>query len=236
MDSIGISVKQHMGTWHPIEQQEINGKDYFLLEHDTYGQDVAAVIVDSSGVLYAQDVYDGFSEEIVNLIQMEMAPVEVMPDPSVSVADMEQYGYAFQGMVPMGGEVAAGYFQQGGMMVFALHPDGTETVVGNEKQLQRHIENGGLFAVEKQDWMKYLENGEYLRAAEITEEQNYNMIDGRNNNQVTNKADTKSKAADQNQNERPSVLGRLKEKQELLSKAEKKEVSAPEKKQERDMQ
>jgi ppGpp synthetase/RelA/SpoT-type nucleotidyltranferase len=46
----------------------------------------------------------------------------------------------------------------------------------------------------------------------------------------------KAKAADQNQNERPSVLGRLKEKQELLSKAEKKEVSAPEKKPERDMQ
>jgi ppGpp synthetase/RelA/SpoT-type nucleotidyltranferase len=32
------------------------------------------------------------------------------------------------------------------------------------------------------------------------------------------------------------VLGRLKEKQELLAKAEKKEVSAPEKKPERDMQ
>ena len=90
--------------------------------------------------------------------------------------------------------------------------------------------------MEKQDWMKYLENGEYLRATEITEEQNYKMIDGRNNNRVTNKADTKAKAADQDQKERPSVLGRLKEKQELLAKAEKKEVSAPEKKQERDMQ
>lgn len=26
-------------------------------------------------------------------------------------------------------------------------------------------------------WQQYFENGEYLRAAEITEEQNYNMID-----------------------------------------------------------
>ena len=31
-------------------------------------------------------------------------------------------------------------------------------------------------------WQKYHENGEYLRSAEITEEQNYNMIDGRVNN------------------------------------------------------
>ena len=31
-------------------------------------------------------------------------------------------------------------------------------------------------------WQKYYENGEYLRSAELTEEQNYNMIDGRMNN------------------------------------------------------
>jgi len=32
------------------------------------------------------------------------------------------------------------------------------------------------------NWQKDYENGEYLRSAEITEEQNYNMIDGRINN------------------------------------------------------
>lgn len=33
-----------------------------------------------------------------------------------------------------------------------------------------------------ENWQKYYENGEYLRSAEMTEEQNYNMIDGRMNN------------------------------------------------------
>mgnify|MGYP002983505946 FL=1 len=33
-----------------------------------------------------------------------------------------------------------------------------------------------------ENWQKTYENGEYLRSAEITEEQNYNMIDGRMNN------------------------------------------------------
>ena len=33
-----------------------------------------------------------------------------------------------------------------------------------------------------EQWQKYYENGEYLRSAEMTEEQNYNMIDGRMNN------------------------------------------------------
>ena len=31
-------------------------------------------------------------------------------------------------------------------------------------------------------WQKYFINGEYLRSAEMAEEQNYNMIDGRINN------------------------------------------------------
>lgn len=36
-----------------------------------------------------------------------------------------------------------------------------------------------------ENWQKAYENGEYLRSAEITEEQNYNMIDGRMNNLPT---------------------------------------------------
>jgi hypothetical protein len=237
MDSTDISVNQHIGTWHPIEQQKIDGKDYFLLEHDTYGQDAAAVIVDASGVLYAQDVYDGFSEEIIQMIRMEATPVEIMPDPTVSVADMEQYGYYYKGMVPLGGEVAKEYFNQHKFMLFALHPDGSETVVSNEKQMQRHLENGGMFAVDKQDWMKYLENGEYLRTAEITEEQNYNMIDGRHNNQKPKKTEVESMVSEpENEGEKPSVLGRLKAKQELLANTSKKDAPAPEKKPEHDMQ
>lgn len=35
---------------------------------------------------------------------------------------------------------------------------------------------------------KYMENGEYLRSSEIDEEQNYNMIDGRRNNEKKKKA------------------------------------------------
>ena len=50
-------------------------------------------------------------------------------------------------------------------------------------------------------WQQYFENGEYLRAAEITEEQNYNMIDGTMNNRAPKR----------------SVLERLQEKQFTLN-------------------
>jgi len=55
-------------------------------------------------------------------------------------------------------------------------------------------------------WQQYFENGEYLRAAEITEEQNYNMIDGTMNNRAPKR----------------SVIERLQEKQ-----SEVKGISSP---------
>lgn len=56
-----------------------------------------------------------------------------------------------------------------------------------------------------ENWQKYYENGEYLRSAEISEEQNYDMIDGRINN----------KQHDHN-GQRRSVLERLSEKKDTL--------------------
>lgn len=51
-----------------------------------------------------------------------------------------------------------------------MHP--APSIQEPEKQPRQRLET----------WQKYYENGEYLRSAEITEEQNYNMLDGRLNN------------------------------------------------------
>ena len=226
MQTDHISVRQHFGTWYPIDSAEIDGKTYFLLEHEEYGDEAANIIVDEKGILYAQDVYDGFSPEIMDTLHLIAVPIAVMPDPSVSMEDMEKYGYTYLGMVPMGAEAAGEHFKQGSMMLYALHPDGTESVVESEKQFARHVENGGLFAVDKEDWMKYLENGEFLRTTEISTEQNYNMIDGRRNNMELNKKEKPSEGKE-------SLLGRLKEKQQLLIANARKEDK--EKRSERDL-
>ena len=49
----------------------------------------------------------------------------------------------------------------------SLHPPVQEQTEGYKPKLD--------------NWQKYMENGEYLRSAEITEEANYNMIDGLKN-------------------------------------------------------
>ena len=59
-----------------------------------------------------------------------------------------------------------------------------------------------------ENWQKAFENGEYLRAAEMTEEQNYSFIDGRINN-LPPKRERAGK--------RPSVLKRLHEKQTAIA-------------------
>ena len=57
-------------------------------------------------------------------------------------------------------------------------------------------------------WQKAFENGEYLRAAEMTEEQSYSFIDGRLNNLPPKKG---------KEGKRPSVLRRLHEKQAAIA-------------------
>ena len=74
--------------------------------------------------------------------------------------------------------------------------------------------------------MKHLENSEYLCAVEISTKQNYNMIDGGRNNMETPKAEKPD-------NEKTSLLERLKEKQRLLISGARKEDK--EKKSERDL-
>ena len=64
-----------------------------------------------------------------------------------------------------------------------------------------------------ENWQKYMENGEYLRSSEISEEQNYNMIDGRRNNTVS-----KEKKS------RTSVLAKLHRKQAEIAKRSGKKV------------
>lgn len=67
-----------------------------------------------------------------------------------------------------------------------------------------------------ENWQKAFENGDYLRVAEMTEEQNYSFIDGRTNN-----LPPKREKAGQ----RPSVLKRLHEKQAAIAARSGKPVS-----------
>ena len=73
-----------------------------------------------------------------------------------------------------------------------------------------------------ENWQKSYENGEYLRSAEMAEEQNYSMIDGRMNNMppkgpAHQRPARKRRKGKLPMKSRESVLKRLKEYQDELA-------------------
>ena len=120
----------------------VEGKNYFLMEHEQYGTNVAYVILDQNGKVIVDSVYNGFDDMVKQQIR--------------------DY----------------------------LHPPVQEQTGNSKPKLD--------------NWQKYMENGEYLRSAEITEEANYNMIDGLKNNAAPNRP-------------KESILAKLNEKKEEVA-------------------
>lgn len=58
----GIRVEGHRGTWYVIDEGYHNGRKVYLLEHETYGDEAASVIIDSKGKLLLEDVWNGLEE------------------------------------------------------------------------------------------------------------------------------------------------------------------------------
>ena len=71
MDTDGLAVDGHFGTWHSIDTKQIGGKDFYLMEHDEYGDEAASIIVDATGKLVAEDLLEGFSPAVVAMIAQE---------------------------------------------------------------------------------------------------------------------------------------------------------------------
>lgn len=77
---------------------------------------------------------------------------EELPD-RISVEEMHGYGYAWEGMLPLGKERALG-LAEAGLEVFILMPDGTERTAESRDEITAH---DGLFGVERQAWHGYQE-------------------------------------------------------------------------------
>ena len=201
MDTSGLAVAGHIGTWHTIDHMEVDGHTFWLMEHDTHGDEAACIIVDERGKLAISDVYDGFDEHTVDLLRQEVMPVDRMPDDSISVDEMKEYGYAWGGMLPMREEAAAEVMKS--CTVYRLYGDDTEGMVMDASDLKAHTAQGGIFGVEKVEWKAALERDNPLKAAEMSMEDDYGMIDG-----IINNGPKEDKSAEKG--EKSSIMDRLK--------------------------
>lgn len=203
MDTSGLAVAGHIGTWDTIDHMEVDGHTFWLMEHDTHGDEAACIIVYERGKLAISDVYDGFDEHTVDLLHQEVMPVDRMPDDSISVDEMKEYGYAWGGMLPMREEAAAEVMKS--CTVYRLYGDDTEGMVMDASELKAHADQGGIFGIEKVEWKAALERQNPLKAAEMSTEDDYSMIDGIINNGSKEKED---KSADKGS--KSSIMDRLK--------------------------
>lgn len=176
----GLAIPGSIGTWHTIDHKEVDGHTFWLMENDSMGGDSSNLIVDERGELVLSHIYDGFDEHTVDLLRQEIQPVDQMPDPSISVDEMKDYGYKWGGMLPMREEAAAEVMKD--CTVYRLYGDNTEGMVLNADELRTHSAKGGIFGVEKAEWIAKLDRENPLKAAEMSLEDDYGMIDGMINN------------------------------------------------------
>ena len=146
IETTDFHIEGKNGSWLAIDSLIIDGREFFLMEHEEYGADGTYIVLDEAGKLIVDSVYNGFDQTVQQQIKDYLNPQTPVPEP------------VNQSKPPL------------------------------------------------EDWQKYMENGEYLRSSEMTEEQNYNMIDGRRNNTAPKKTG------------RVSVLARLQKKQTEIAK------------------
>lgn len=63
-----IKVEGHVGTWYVIDETTWYGKKFFLLEHETFGEDADNVVITERGSLIFEDIVGGITEvrELLN--------------------------------------------------------------------------------------------------------------------------------------------------------------------------
>ena len=78
-DSYHIAVEGHIGTWYAIDETEIGGEKFFLLEHEERGDMAACVAVNEHGKLVAEDLWNGFDEDFQEAVQKYLSEKWKMP-------------------------------------------------------------------------------------------------------------------------------------------------------------
>ena len=158
INSSHIKVEGHIGAWYAIDSTQMEGKDYFLLEHEDYGDEAACLIVTPQGEVVLDDVWNGFGdleEHFATTITSENTePITEglsypLPDPDMSLADRNTYGYLDDEMLPLSQARAVALFEQD-LTVYLLYEDNTEAMAFDREDIDNH---NGIFGMERADWI-----------------------------------------------------------------------------------
>ena len=123
---------------------------------------------------------DDISEKALSQMSVDL------PDPNITLADMKAYGYDYENMLPLEKEAARRLAEETDAVIYMLHSNNTESMVLDLAEIN---DFDGIFGIEKQDWEAVKDN--YLKNAEMSMEDDYDMIDG-----IVNNGDNKPTVAE----------------------------------------
>ena len=187
IDTTNFQIEGKAGSWLAFDSIRLEGQEFFLMEHETYGKEAAWVVVDGAGKLAVDNVRNGFDQEVKRKLEEYLHPEQPEEDKQEEI------------------------WQQ-------AEPEGQVKPQIHQEEPQPQREGDHSNKPRPDNWQKYMENGEYLRSAEISEEQNYNMVDGRKNNGYKAPAATNSMPPKKKPKGRQSVLAKLHKKQAEIAK------------------
>ncbi len=76
LDTEGVLIENRKGSWIAVDELVIDGRQFFLMEHEQYGNSAAFAVVDANGKIAAEDTYNGFDESVISQIRQFMNPLE----------------------------------------------------------------------------------------------------------------------------------------------------------------
>ena len=151
-------LKDRKGLWLAEDMILVDGRPFFLLQHQDFGNDAAFAVVDEYGNQAAHDSYDGFTEDVIRQIRQFLQKEKEQKAQPEAGADSDNQTHSTFDMYA----VASG--------------------TGNEEIIYSVTPKLSNYTPPLENWRKSYQNGEYIRSAESGEEVNYNMVDGLHNN------------------------------------------------------
>ena len=100
----GFHIEGKEGSWHAFDSIIVDGREFFLMEHEAYGKDTEWLVVDEAGRLAAEGVYHGFDQSVQQQIKDYLNP----PKPAKETVRHEITLTSGKASVPSGADAAEG--------------------------------------------------------------------------------------------------------------------------------
>ena len=81
IDTSDFHIEGKEGSWHAFDSIIIDGRQFFLMEHETYGKEVEWVVLDEEGKIIVDHTYQGFDQTALQQIKDYLNPPQLTAEP-----------------------------------------------------------------------------------------------------------------------------------------------------------